>query len=435
MAAGAWSTLALSLGCEGGASNPPSGSAACAKDDSSRPLGQAEPSAGSADPYAPLRGFCDGVTGPDDQEFAARRERACEAMRRAGLDLLVFEAGLNMRFFSGVGWGRSERPVLYALFADGEQAWTGPAFEAARIREKAGAQAKLAVWEEQANPYEACRDLLSGLGGKTHRIGLDPNMRLFVADGIRKAFPKSKVVDGAPAIASVRMVKTPAELVRLRRANEATKAALAHASTMIGVGMGEGEAKTIIRDAQEAAGLRNIWVLALFGPNAAFPHGTANERSLREGDLALVDTGGDLHGYQSDITRTWAPAGASDRAKKAWDVVLAAQSAALGMIKAGNRCGMADQAARKVITDAGFGQGYEQFTHRLGHGIGIQGHEQPYLRMGNDRILEVGMTMSDEPGIYVPGEFGVRIEDIVAVTESGAEVFGPRPASLELPFG
>jgi Xaa-Pro dipeptidase len=387
------------------------------------------------DPYAALRGFCDGISPADQAELFERRERLAEAMRRLGLDVLIFEAGLNMRHFSGVRWGRSERPVLYALFADGDQAWTGPAFEEGRLREGIGSDVELAIWQEQVNPYEACFEMLTKTGKKTRRVGLDPDMRLFVADGVRRAFRGAEFQPGAPAVSAVRMVKTAAELARLRRANEATKAALAHASGLITLGMPESAAKVIIREAQEAAGLRNIWVLALFGPNAAFPHGTSEERSLREGDMVLVDTGGDLHGYQSDITRTWAPAGASDDARRAWDTVLAAQSAALEEIRPGRSCALADAAARGVIAKAGFGAGYEQFTHRLGHGIGIQGHEEPYLRMNNAQLLEAGMTMSNEPGIYRPGAFGVRIEDIVAVTAQGAEVFGPRPHSLERPFG
>jgi Xaa-Pro dipeptidase len=382
-----------------------------------------------------LRGFCDGIEGPDAAEFARRKERLRESMGREGLDLLLFEAGLNTKYFSGVRWGQSERPLIYALFADGREAWTGPAFEARRLRESIGDRAELSVWEEQANPYESCASLIKGLSPKANRVGLDPNMRFFVADGLRRSMKRARVDSGAEAIAKVRMVKEAAELARLRRANEATKAALKVASKLVLPGMREGEARSLIREAQEAAGLSNIWVLALFGASAAFPHGTREERTLREGELVLVDTGGKLHGYQSDITRTWAPTGASDELRRAWDTVLAAQSAGLTQVRAGATCGLADAAARKVIEEAGYGKGYAKFTHRLGHGIGIQGHEEPYLRMGNERVLEPGMTMSDEPGIYVPGSFGIRLEDIVAVTDGEAEVFGPRPRSLEEPFG
>jgi Xaa-Pro dipeptidase len=169
-----------------------------------------------------------------------------------------------------------------------------------------------------------------------------------------------------------------------------------------------------------------VWALVLFGENAAFAHGTGKERTLAKGDMVLIDTGGSLHGYCSDITRTWACGSASDEARRAWDTVLAAQAAAFEQLRPGVACEAVDAAARKVITDAGYGEGYTSFWHRLGHGIGLQGHEHPYLVPGNARLLRPGMTMSNEPGIYVRGAFGVRIEDIIAITEDGHRVFGEK---------
>ena len=178
--------------------------------------------------------------------------------------------------------------------------------------------------------------------------------------------------------------------------------------------------------AQKAAGLTDVWVLALFGPAASFPHGTHEDRALRPGDVVLVDTGGSLHGYRSDITRTWVLGEPSRDVLRAWDTVAAAQAAALAKMAPGVACAEVDAAARAVIAQAGYGtaHGYEAFTHRLGHGIGLQVHEPPYLVTDNDLRLQPGMTMSNEPGIYLPGRFGIRIEDIVAITSSGAEVFG-----------
>jgi Xaa-Pro dipeptidase len=231
------------------------------------------------------------------------------------------------------------------------------------------------------------------------------------------------------------MIKSERELARLRRVNEATKAAVRLAAQYVEPGMTEDAIATLVREAQAAAGLSQIWVLALTGPNAAFPHGTRNGRPLESGDLILVDTGGALHGYRSDITRTWAVGTPSDAQRKAWDTVLAAQEAALAALKPGVACADVDAAARGVIEEAGYGAGYDKFTHRLGHGIGLQVHEEPYLVRGNRLALAPGMTFSNEPGIYVPGSLGVRLEDIVAVTADGAEVFGPRPRSLDDPFG
>jgi Xaa-Pro dipeptidase len=197
--------------------------------------------------------------------------------------------------------------------------------------------------------------------------------------------------------------------------------------------MHERDFAELVRAAQLAAGLDNVWVLPLFGPNAAFPHGTPEGRELAEGDLILVDTGGFLHGYASDITRTWAfpdPGAVDEERARAWEVVREAQAAALDVIAPGVRCAEVDAAARRVVAAAGFDGDYGHFTHRLGHGIGMQVHEPPYLVRDADHVLEPGNTMSDEPGLYLPGEYGIRLEDIVAVTEDGVEVFGPRATAL-----
>src|SRR5690606_21520642 len=212
----------------------------------------------------------------------------------------------------------------------------------------------------------------------------------------------------------------------------------AAAAPLARAGMSEAVLADVLRAAQRAAGLDNVWVLALFGPNAAYPHGTPEGRTLAEGDLILVDTGGFLHGYASDITRTWAfPSveAIDEPRRKAWAVVHQAQTAALEQIRPGVRCAEVDAAAREVVAKAGFDPDYGVFTHRLGHGIGMEVHEAPYLVRDAEHRLEVGNTMSNEPGIYVPGGFGIRLEDIVAVGEDGPEVFGPRAGSLELPFG
>lgn len=231
------------------------------------------------------------------------------------------------------------------------------------------------------------------------------------------------------------MIKSPVELDRLRRANEATKAALARVAPLITPGMDEVEIAALARAAQEAAGLEDVWVLALVGASAAYPHGARTRAVAVEGGLVLVDTGGFLHGYASDITRTF-PVGTLEDPdqRRAYAAVRSAQDAALAKILPGQPAHEADDAARAVLAEAGFGADYERFTHRLGHGIGLAVHEAPYLRRGNPRVLRPGMTMSNEPGVYVPGAFGVRIEDIVAVTEAGAEVFGPRAGPIDEVF-
>lgn len=394
------------------------------------------------DPFVGLRGFCDGVEPPKASEFAERRAALQATLSAGGYAGLVLEAGTDLEYLTGLRWGRSERPLLWWLPAQGDARWVGPAFEAGTLEERCasvgigGSDFKLTPWEEDVSPYAVMAELAgtSSVG----RVALGPDMRSFILEGLRAEWRGKKgareVEAATELVSDARMVKSPAELRRLRRANEATKAALASVSRLIVPGMTEADARPLIRAAQEAAGLQNIWVLALFGPNAAFPHGTSEPHTLADGDLVLVDTGGSLHGYQSDITRTWGVGRVGDEARKAWDAVLAAQTAALAAIRPGAKAGEADALARAELARRGYDPGYGSMTHRLGHGIGLEGHEAPYLRKDNARALTRGMTMSNEPGIYVRGRFGVRIEDIVAVTDAEPEVFGSRPSSLESPF-
>lgn len=390
-------------------------------------FGEPEPSV-SAEPrerWAELAGFCDGVVAPDDAERQGHCERMRAALHDAGLDALVAEAGPTMQHLTGVRWGRSERPFLLVLPRTGPITWLVPAFEQRTAAVQLGDEAVVVAWQEHQSPYTTLADALRSAGLRG-RIAVEPALRSFIVEGLRGAVGSRKVVSGAAVVDAVRMRKQPAELARLRRANEATKAALRLVSERsIEPGMRQSELAAIVREAQRAAGLRDVWVLALFGPNASFPHGTPEDRALAPGDAVLVDTGGSLHGYQSDITRTWVLGEPGTALQKAWDTVARAQRAALATIRPGVRCGDVDAAARAVIDEAGFGPDYRHFTHRLGHGIGRQVHEAPYLVRDSQRVLEPGMTMSNEPGIYIPEGFGVRIEDIVAVTDDGAEVFGP----------
>jgi len=388
-----------------------------------------------ADPWAALDGFCDGIDPPDDRERQQHRQQLQKVLFDTGHDALVVEPGATLQYLGGVRWGRSERPFLLVVPRDGDPWWVVPAFEERKAREQLG-EARVRVWQEHEDPYARVDEVLREQGLTERAVAVDEQLRHFVVQGLRDAMGEGRVVDGSALVQAQRMRKRPAELGRLRRANEATKAALRLvAAEGIRPGMRQSELAVAIRAAQLRAGLTDVWVLALFGPNAAFPHGTAQDRALAEDDLVLVDTGGSLHGYRSDITRTWAPGTVAPRAQQAWSVVASAQRAALDRIRPGVTCGEVDAAARAVIESAGFGSDYERFTHRLGHGIGLEVHEHPYLVRDATQVLEPGMTMSDEPGIYEPGRFGIRIEDIVAVTEDGHEVFGPMVDGLEAPFG
>ena len=268
-------------------------------------------------------------------------------------------------------------------------------------------------------------------------LALDPSTRLLVRDEARAAgFSDEALVGARGLLVALRAQKDAHELALLRRASELTQQALAAAAPRIEVGMRAGEVADLVAGAQSALGLERPWVLALIGPAAAYPHGEDGGPELAPGDFLLVDTGGSFHGYQSDITRTWAPDGKpAERALAIWHTVRAAQQSAFEAIRPGVTCAEVDRAARAVIDRAGLGPDYRAFTHRLGHGIGMEGHEDPYFDRGSQVRLEPGMTLSNEPGVYLYGELGVRLEDIVAVTEDGAEHFGAWQAGPLSPVG
>ncbi|MCG8421024.1 MAG: Xaa-Pro peptidase family protein [Proteobacteria bacterium] len=381
--------------------------------------------------FESLHGFCDGIDPPSQAEYEAHVARVQSRLRRLGLAAVVVEPGASMTYLSGVRWRLSERPFLLVVLAAGDPVWVCPSFERATARERIGAQAEIASWYEHQDPYEqAARVIGAGSG----RVAMDPTARLFVFAGLASALGADRIA-AIDVVGDCRANKSDAELARLRRANCATKAAIRAAAAMARPAMNQQEFAAKIAAAQGAAGLSDVWVLCLFGPNAAFPHGTGQERQLRSGDFILVDTGGSLHGYRSDITRTWPFGRVSSEARDVWEIVRRAQQAAMAKIAPGVPCSEPEAAARTVVEQAGYGPGYRYFTHRLGHGIGLQVHERPYLVRGNPRILQPGMTMSNEPGIYIPGQLGVRIEDIVAVTADGNEVFGPGVDSIDRPLG
>jgi Xaa-Pro dipeptidase len=357
-------------------------------------------------------------------------------LSQAGLDALLIEPGATLSYLSDVGWGRSERLFALVVLADGSSFWIVPAFEAPRaeerIRAAGGPDGPLVAWDEHEYAWEPLASALRARG--VARLAIEPSARLFVAERAARAFGAERVVSGASVVRSLRARKDARELELLRGACELTQRAIRAVAERLRPGLTDHELGRWITFAEERLGLRDTWVLPLIGPSAAYPHGEAEGRVLARGDGILVDTGGELHGYQSDISRSWAfdapPTAAFERA---WRTVRTAQEAAFARMAPGVPCREVDRAARATIEGAGYPGGYQVFGHRLGHGIGLEGHEEPYFDGGNELALEPGMTFSDEPGIYLAGELGVRLEDVVAITASGAEVFGSWQESPERP--
>jgi Xaa-Pro dipeptidase len=383
------------------------------------------------------RGEASAITAP---EYGARHERARALMRQNGLDGIVLAEGTSLTYFTGAHWWGSERLFAAVLPLRGEPFYVCPAFEEARAREQVApsmgsASLDVRVWQEDQSPYAALAQGLRDRGIVTGQIGLEENVRYVFADGIGRAAPQARLVSATAVTAGCRMIKSPHEIALMRLASEVTLAAYEATWAALKPGMTPAQITALSQKAHRALGFDGAADLVLIGAAASFPHGSVQATRLEEGSLVLFDGGCDVLGYKSDISRTFVLGRPTDRMQRVFDVVKTAQSAALAAARPGVSCGAVDAAARRVVDEAGFGPDYAHFTHRVGHGMGMDGHEWPYLVRGNGTLLAAGMTTSNEPGIYLAGEFGVRLEDDMHITEDGAELFTPQSHSLERPFG
>ena len=367
----------------------------------------------------------DGVSPIAVDEHRARLARAQKLLAEAGLDAMVVGPGSSLAYFTGADWGLSERFLGMVLGRTGEPVWVTPAFEKDRALEQIRVGTDVRAWQEDESPYALVARALADRGAATGRVGVEETMPFAFSDGIGQALPAARLASATPVTAGCRMVKDAHELALMRRACAITLTAYRAVFASLSEGLSVAQVSGWVAAAHRRLGVRG-GALVLFGPDAAFPHGTAKPRTLKAGDVVLVDGGCRVHGYSSDITRT-AVFGAppTDRQRRVWDLVRKAQAAAFDAARPGVECQAIDAAARKVIEDGGFGPGYAFLTHRLGHGIGLDGHEWPYMVRGNRTRLLAGMTFTDEPGIYIPGELGIRHEDTVAVTENGCENLVP----------
>jgi Xaa-Pro dipeptidase len=373
------------------------------------------------------------------EEREARQERASKLMADHGMDAIVMMEGTSLRYFSGIRWWGGERMFAFVLPAKGPAFYVCPAFEEGRAREQIanapdGANPDVRVWQEDESPYQRLAQGLAEKGLSTGKIGLEETIRFVFADGIAKASPNTTISSATPVTAGCRMIKSAHEIALMRLAAQVTLAAYEAAYAAVKDGMTQPQLEDLVRKAHDQLGFAGGADVQV-GEFSAFPHGSVTPQVVHEGTIVLMDGGCSVEGYQSDITRTYVLGKAADKMKQVFDIVHRAQSAALAAARPGVECGSIDAAARKVITDAGYGPDYKYFTHRLGHGMGMDGHEWPYLVRGNPVKLQANMTTSDEPGIYIRGEFGVRLEDDLHVTENGAELFTPQSPSLEEPFG
>ena len=373
------------------------------------------------------------------EERQGRLERARALLGAERLDALFLTGGTSLRYFTGISWGLSERLLGLILPRAGRAFVVCPAFERDRALEQIEAgplkgTADVMVWEEHEDPYQRIAGGLRAGGLATGRLGIEETVRHVFASGAAAALPAMQLVSGTPVTAGCRMVKDAHELELMRLASEVTLKAYQAAWLALKDGMTQQEFAALVSQAHERLGFSGGAGVQV-GQYSALPHGSATPQVIREGAILLIDGGCSVEGYASDLSRTFVLGTATGRMKQVFEIEQRAQQAALAAARPGVECQAVDAAARKVIVDAGFGPDYKYFTHRVGHGIGMDGHEWPYLVRGNTLTLEPGMTFSDEPGIYIPGEFGVRLEDDMVITEAGAELFTPTSPSVENPFG
>jgi Xaa-Pro dipeptidase len=396
-------------------------------------------------PHCSLPPFITGLKSMKDQarpitleERRQRQEKARGLMESGRIDALLLMEGTSLDYFTGIHWWGGERLFAMVLPSKGEAFYVCPAFEEGRAREQIaaapdGERPDVRTWQEDDNPYRLLAQGLRDRGISAGTLGMEETVRFLFSDGIAKAAPQVNIVSGTPVTAGCRMVKSSHEIELMRLANRVTLTAYEAAYLALREGMTQSQFEDLIGAAYTRLGFPGEASVQV-GEYSAFPHGSTTPQVIREGTIVMVDDGCTVEGYQSDITRTFVLGKASDKMKKVFDIVHQAQTAALRTARPGPECRAVDAAARKVITEAGYGPDYKYFTHRLGHGIGMDEHEWPYLVRGNSTPLMANMTFSDEPGIYIRGEFGIRLEDDMHITENGAELFTPQSPSLENPF-
>jgi Xaa-Pro dipeptidase len=377
-------------------------------------------------------------------ERRARIERAKKIMADQKIDAIILAGGTSLNYFTGVRWGNSERLTAVVIPRVGNPYIVTPAFEEDRTREQlAGGPVEhsdVAIWQEDESPFERVATGLKERGIAAGRIGIEETSKFVFADSIAGAAPALHVTSASPVTAGCRMIKDAHEIELMRLASQVTLKCYEAVFRALQPGMTQNDVSRLIDAGYNRLGFPGFASIQV-GEYTALPHGSITPQTIREGTIIMIDDGCTVEGYQSDITRTFVIGKATDKMKKVFDIVHQAQTAALKAARPGVPLEAIDAAGRKIVVDNGYGPGFKYFSHRLGHGMGMDGHEWPYLVKNNmygwekALTLQPGMVFSDEPGIYIRGEFGVRLEDDMHITPGGAELFTPQSPSIEEPFG
>jgi Xaa-Pro dipeptidase len=368
---------------------------------------------------------------------AERLQRVAKAqllMRARGLGAILIEPGASLTYFTGVRWSRSERLTAALIPAQGDAIVVTPFFEEPSVRESLAIPAEVRTWQEDEDPLKLVAGALRDRRAWGKPVGIEETVRFFAFDGLRKL--GVRLAAGAPVVRACRMFKSPAELALMRKASDITVAAYRHTHRKIERGMTPADIGAIMSEATEQLGGRSEFELILLGEASAYPHGSGKPQQVREGEVVLMDCGCTVQGYQSDVSRTFVFGEANAEQRKVWNQVRRGQQIAFDAARIGAPAGSVDDAVRRQYEAWGYGPRYALpgTSHRTGHGIGLDGHEPVNFVHGETTPLAPGMCFSDEPGIYLPGKFGIRLEDCLYMTEAGPRWFSTPPPSIDRPF-
>lgn len=371
------------------------------------------------------------------EERAARLARAQALMKANGIGAVLVEPGASLLYFTGVRWGRSERLTAAVIPVEGDPIIVTPFFEEPSVRESLGIPAEIRVWQEHEDPFAVVAGFLREKKLLGRPLGIEETARFFAVDGMWRALAGVKIVSANPVVRGCRMFKTPAEIALMQKAADVTLAAYRWTYPRIEAGMTPADIAALMTAATVKLGGQVAFNLILLGEASAYPHGTGKPQRVVKGEVVLMDCGARVHGYESDISRTFVHGEASAVQREVWEHVRAGQQRAFAAAQLGVPAGRVDDAVRGWYATLGYGPDYKLpgLSHRTGHGIGMDGHEPINLVRGEMTKLAPGMCFSNEPGLYLPGKFGVRLEDCFHMTEAGPKWFSVPPVSIEEPIG
>ncbi|MBP6055209.1 MAG: aminopeptidase P family protein [Cytophagaceae bacterium] len=369
-----------------------------------------------------------------NEERIQRIGKAQELLQKNNMVALILDAGTTMQYFTGLSWYPSERSMLVIIPAKGELTYICPYFEEDRLLELIKIGKQVRTWHEDENPFELCIKTIKDFGFASGQIGIEEQTRFFISNGLQKAGQQFQLVSGDPVSVTCRLIKSPAEIALMLKANDITTLAIQAGIAALTEGCTPRQISQKIAQKHSELGAQHGFASVTFGVATSFPHGSSRKQILQKGDMVMLDCGCQVDGYESDITRTVVFGEPTQKQIDIWNLEKRAQQAGFEAAVLGAPCENVDLAARGLLVKAGFGPEYKLpgLPHRTGHGIGMDGHEWGNMVKGNKLPLQVGMCFSIEPTIAIPGEFGVRLEDCVYMTEHGPKWFSqPSPSIMQ----